>query len=199
MLEILFRPSEIDYVACSGGPDSMCLLSFLRNAGHRPQVLFFNHLTPISHLGENLLHRICYEWGLDLHIGYLKGKREGESPEEWWRKKRYEFFDEFNGLIATAHSLDDAVESYLFYCLRGDPKTIPARRDNYVRPLLTTPREMIRSWNHRHEVAYIEDPSNLDLRYSRNRIRHRVLPEATMVAPGLRKTVRRMILERLDG
>lgn len=82
--------------------------------------------------------------------------------------------------IATGHHADDQIETVLFRVLRGTGlrglRGIPARRGRIVRPLLAFRRETIEAWVERRGIPHLRDPSNRDPRWSRARIRTRVLP-----------------------
>ena len=84
------------------------------------------------------------------------------------------------GRIATAHSADDNLETLLLHLVRGAGlhglAGIPPRRGVVVRPLLTTSRAEIVAYLEANGVAHVEDSSNTDEGYARNRIRRQVVP-----------------------
>lgn len=86
------------------------------------------------------------------------------------------------GRIATAHSADDNLETLLLHLVRGAGlhglAGIPPRRGVVVRPLLTTSRAEIVAYLEANGVAHVEDSSNTDEGYARNRIRRQVVPGA---------------------
>jgi tRNA(Ile)-lysidine synthase len=131
----------------------------------------------------------------------MTSERESkQSPEEFWRINRYEFFDSIDvtlGPIVTAHHLDDSVETYLFSSLHGTPKVIPTHRNRVIRPFLTTPKMEFVEWCVRHTVAWADDTSNTDPKYMRNYIRHQLMPHALKVNPGLPKLVSKITEKRL--
>jgi tRNA(Ile)-lysidine synthase len=93
--------------------------------------------------------------------------------------------------VVTGHHLGDAIETWIFTSLHGDSKLIPYSRGNVIRPFLITPKEEIRSWASRRNLTWIEDESNIDPRYMRNRIRMHIVPEALKVNPGLGTVIRK--------
>jgi tRNA(Ile)-lysidine synthase len=97
--------------------------------------------------------------------------------------------------VVTAHHLDDAVETWVFTSLHGESRLIPYSRGNVIRPFLLTPKSELVSWCERRGLAWSEDPSNTDTAYMRNLIRHKILPEALKVNPGLRTVVRKKYLK----
>lgn len=192
------KPNEIPAIACSGGMDSMVLLHFLLNAGHRPGIIFFHHRTRSSNEAHKFLLRFSVERDLSLTTAYLEGEKPTDkSTEEWWRDERYKVLDHYTRLLgglATAHHLDDAVETWMFNFLKcGKGYTIPYARRGIVRPFLTTKREEIRQWAEKHKVPYHTDQTNNDVKFDRNRIRHRIMPEVLEVNPGIHKVVQRLI------
>jgi len=185
-------------VAVSGGIDSMAVLDFVRRA-HDVLVLHYNHGTPYSPEAEALVRDYCVKHGLELIVGKCEEQMPaGVSHEAWWREKRYKFFAEStNRKIITAHHLDDVVENWIFTSLNGCGKLIPSERDNYIRPFLTTEKRDLTLWCHRKEVPTIGDPSNSNTRYRRNYIRHIMMPHVTYINPGIRKTLKRKVLDSL--
>ena len=106
---------------------------------------------------------------------------------------RYEFFSKFDFPIITCHHLDDCVETYLFSCLRGFQSVIPYSKRNVIRPFLLNEKSVFYKWCEGKNVPFVEDESNLSVDYSRNRIRHNIVPEALLVNPGLKTVVKKMI------
>ena len=185
-------------VAVSGGIDSMAALDFLRRS-HDVHVLHYNHGTTYAPKAEALVRNYCEKHDLDLIVGKCEEEMpEGVSHENWWREKRYAFFAESTDRkIVTAHHLDDQVETYLFTALNGKPFLIPHQRDQFIRPFITTDKRDFTMWCVRKEVATINDPSNGDYRYRRNYIRHVLMPHALHINPGLKKVIRKLVLETI--
>lgn len=183
------------WVACSGGVDSMAVLDFLRRC-HQVNVAYFNHGTLHGVESELWIRKYCQQQGLELLVGKLDQiKPDDQSWEEFWRNQRYQFLTAIPGTVVMAHHLDDCVETYLFNCMHGKHHTIPLRHANVVRPFLTTPKKEFVDWCYRKSVPWIEDSSNQDLGHMRNRIRHRLVPEALKVNPGLHTVVRKLVLD----
>jgi tRNA(Ile)-lysidine synthase len=177
----------------------MVILDFLRNGRYNPIVLNFHHGTEFGREARRFLRKKCKEFELpfvthaiDERLGY------GESKEAFWRKNRYRFFESFEGPIVTAHHLDDATEWWIFSSLHGKGKLIPYQNGNVIRPFLLTPKEEILSWAERKSVEYLDDPANEDEKYMRSIVRHRILPEALRVNPGLRTVVKKKIRAAYD-
>ena len=194
MIRILGKIPNNITVACSGGPDSMAVLSFLLNGKKNVTVAHFDHGTSHGKDARKFIEEFCMLRNIPIKIGEIsRDPLHKESTEEYWRNERYRFFKALSGKTITAHHLDDVVEWYLFSSLHGRAKTIPYKRENVIRPFLTTPKEHLISWCKRKQVPYIIDPSNKDERFMRSIIRNKIFPEALRVNPGLRKVVKNMV------
>ena len=134
-----------------------------------------------------------------------EAKRQGQGIEETAREMRYAFLQKTAeqigaDVIATAHNADDNAETLLLNLIRGSALRgltgIPPRRGKLVRPLLTTTRKEIEEYLRLYSVPHVEDSTNSSDAYSRNRVRHRVLPEMDAVNPWLvermGETIRRL-------
>lgn len=176
----------------------MAVLDFLRK-NHHVHVAYFNHGTTHGTQSEAWIRSYCAQHGLDLHVGHIRSSKPSHmSQEEFWRTTRYAFLTQIPGTVVTAHHLDDCVETYLFNCLHGKHHTIPYCHANVVRPFLTTPKSEFVCWCSRKKVPWCEDESNEDMRYTRNLIRHTIVPQALQVNPGLHKVVRKLVFDSLD-
>lgn len=201
MIRLSFKlPSEIA-VAVSGGADSMAALDFLRQ-NRKVKVLHFNHGTHGADAAERVVTKYCDLHNLELVVGHLdESPDSGQSLEDFWRQARYSFFnDRCDGLpVVTCHHLDDVAETWLFTSLNGNPKLIPSKRDNYLRPFLQTRKAVFEDWCDRKDVMYHYDESNNDTRFNRNFIRHEIMPRALRVNPGLHKVLRKKIQQDVDA
>ena len=193
-------PNKIT-VACSGGPDSMAILSFLSSHGKRDvSVAYFNHGTRFGKEAETFILRYCVDRELALTVGRISTMDRGDkSTEEHWRDERAAFLEGIEGTVVTGHNLDDVMEWYLFSTLHGQSKLIPYMRNNIIRPFLTTSKKTLESWCDRHAVPYVVDPGNKDEKYMRSIIRHKILPESLRVNPGLEKVIRRKLNNRANS
>lgn len=179
-------------VAFSGGVDSVAVTDFLIRGKREVTLAFFHHGTRTSDEAENFVKSFSESRNIALKIGKLERlRRKGLSEEEHWRNERYEFLDSIQGPVITCHHLDDAIETWIFTSLHGQGRLIPYSRGNVIRPFLVTPKEEFKGWCTRRNLTWIEDASNCDLRYVRNRIRHRIMPEVLHVNPGIRTTIRK--------
>ena len=184
-------------VAVSGGVDSMTLLHLLRFGGAAPSPTL--HAAHLDHRMRTesaddaaWLGKVCAEWGVAYHL------RAAATPirtEAEGREQRYGFFAEVaEGLGAgavtlTGHTADDQAETVLFRIARGSgPRGVrgihPGGSRSPVRPLLPFWRAEVEAYAAAHGVPYREDPSNRDPRWTRNRLRHEVLPALQAAVPG---------------
>lgn len=181
------------WVACSGGVDSVVAVDFLRR-GREVRIAFFDHGTPASRAAAEFLQLNTQFRGITVEMASIVNDRPADkSWEEYWRDERYRFLESLDGPVVTAHHLDDAVETYVWRMCHGRSDTIPYARNNIIRPFLLTPKSELVDWALRNKLEWVEDHSNLDTKYTRNHIRHTVIPELLKVNPGLATTVSKMI------
>jgi len=187
-------------VGLSGGADSVCLLVILHSL--REELGFTMSAVHIHHgireiTADNdakFVKNLCEE--LDIPIKIVRrnipqeARETGESIEECARKIRYEEFAKEalqyeKSLIAVAHHKDDQAETVLFRIMRGTGikglKAMRPKNDNIIRPLLCVNRREIIDFLDREKYSYCTDETNEDVEYSRNRIRHLILPEAEKI------------------
>lgn len=196
MIKLLGSVPQQVTVAVSGGVDSMALLNFLANK-HDVKAAFFHHGTENSERAEHFITDYCTKNNIELTVGHITESRDSnKSPEEFWREQRYKFLNGLNCLIASAHNLDDCVETWIWSSLHGQSKLIPYMRGCVFRPFLLTQKKVLIDWCIRKNVPWIEDSSNSDTRYTRNYIRHELMPHALKVNPGLCKLIRKKLVDR---
>ncbi|MFN8286127.1 MAG: tRNA lysidine(34) synthetase TilS [Chitinophagales bacterium] len=114
------------------------------------------------------------------------------------RELRYEWFEalrkemKFN-LVATAHHLNDNLETVLYNLVKGTGirglRGIPLRQGNIIRPMLFATRQEVEEFLTEHKLTYRQDSSNEEDKYSRNKIRHNVIPALKEINPGLEHTL----------
>lgn len=183
-------------VGVSGGPDSMALLHLLSRLAPelkiRLGVAHLNHCLrgAAADRDAEVVCRAAASLKYPCHMGrarVLKVKQKlGLSLEEAARRVRYAFFnktmaDEGYNKLALGHHLDDNAEQMLMALLRGTgPRglsgIVPVRENRIIRPLINARRSQIEAFVSKAGITCVLDASNDDLRFVRNRIRHRLLP-----------------------
>ena len=193
--------------AVSGGADSAALLCCLHALGCDVAAAHLNHCLrgSESDRDEAFVRALCEKLGVPLTVeradvsAYALEQRLG--AEEAARRLRYGFLERTADAvgadwIATAHTADDNLETVLFHLIRGTGAQgmagIPPRRGRIHRPLLQATREEVEAYLAALGQDYITDSSNLSDRYTRNRIRHHVVPALREIAPHAARSVLRM-------
>lgn len=176
--------------ALSGGADSVYLLCRLLEGGYTVYAAHYNHhLRPTAQRDEAFVRGWCESHQIPLVAegGDVAAYADemGMGIEEAARELRYDFLQRAAGecgchLIATGHHAGDNAETVLMNLVRGCGLNglcgIPERRGNIVRPMLGVTREEIQTYLTEHAIPYVEDETNNDLTYTRNRIRHQLIP-----------------------
>jgi len=202
----LLGPGDRVAVACSGGADSMALFRLLlelrEELGLVLSLAHFNHQLrgPESDEDEHFVQTLAEAHGVQLHVDRgdvaAAAKASKESIETAARAARYGFFDQLlkNEVdkVALAHTMNDQAETVLMRLLRGSgglglaamsasreiaavsPQA--ARGKAYIRPLLGTLRQEIEDYLRGLKQNWREDPTNQETAYTRNRIRHELIP-----------------------
>lgn len=205
----LLPPEGMVIVAVSGGADSLCLLHLLNRLcgpGKRYEQVRL-HAAHLNHRlrGEasardaDALAAIVAAWGLPFTAGDADvaalARDEHRSLEDAARLARYSFLravmrEQGARAIAVAHHADDQVETLLLHWLRGSGLPgmvgmLPVQGD-IIRPLLAISHAQTLAYCQQHGIEPIEDLSNADLAYTRNRVRHQLLPLLESLNPGFR-------------
>ena len=188
--------------AVSGGRDSMALLSFLEQlAAEKGFILHaahYNHmLRPTADRDEDFVRLWCADRHIPLACGTCDvrawAREQGASLEDAARTLRYRFLEETADRvgaqrIATAHHVQDNAETVLLHLLRGTGLRglggIAPVRGRVVRPFLETDRRDIDAYVEENNIPYVEDESNADITFARNRLRIEVMPLLEKLAPG---------------
>lgn len=208
-------------LAVSGGPDSVSMFHAFRRLREDLKVeigvAHFNHkLRKDADEDAQFVKDMCGE--VRFYYGEMSGsRRKGFSPEEWARLKRYEFLEEVAEregyeLIATAHTLDDQVETILMRIFRGTGveglSGIMPKMGKIIRPLLCVWRKDVMDYLKRMDAPFRTDPTNLDRKIPRNLIRLEVIPYMEKHFPSFKEGLinlwksaagLRGILKKLEG
>jgi len=185
--------SENFAIAVSGGYDSMAVASFFVKGKYKPTIIHVNHSTG-NDAAQAVVEEFAKLHGLNVIVHTINPveKPKRESWEEFWRNKRLEFFKSQNMPVITGHNLNDAMETWIFSAINGNPKLIPYRNGNIYRPFLLTKKEELKDYAVRNNIKWHEDKSNGDVRFSRNRIRHNIIPEILAINEGFDTTIRNL-------
>ncbi len=181
--------------AVSGGVDSMVLLHCLwkhrEEWGIRICAAHFDHqLRGLESARDRTFVRDwCQERDIPLKIGFGEVRQKAEEDhlgtEEAAREMRYAFLEQARNelecdWIITAHNADDQLETQILNLCRGSGLHglcgIPPRRGAILRPMLEITRSEILDYAREHEVVFVEDHTNEEDDFARNRIRHHVMP-----------------------
>ncbi len=195
-------------VALSGGADSMALLCVLCELKdelklEKISAAHFNHEIRGDEAlrDQSFVTDYCKQNGIELFIGSADvpqfAKDQGLSLELAARKLRYDFFESLDtDFIATAHTTSDNIETVLFNITRGTALSglcgIPVKRDRYIRPLILCTRDDVESYCKKNNINYVTDSTNLCDDYTRNKIRHNVVPVLKDINTSVENTVSRM-------
>lgn len=194
-----FSPEERCLVGVSGGRDSVALLHQLHAAGFRELIVCHLDHALRSESGaearfvEKVAGRFGYECVLQREEISTLAKHRRKSLETTARDARYAFFahvarERDCPRLFLAHHADDQVETLLFNLFRGAAANGLAGMSPFVtrridglalqisRPFLGTWREEIDEYVSQHRLAFVEDPSNTDRKFTRNRLRHEIIP-----------------------
>lgn len=208
----LLADGDVVVVGVSGGSDSMALLHVL--AALAPQISLKIIVAHINHLlrpaeaerEEVLVSEQTAFLGLSCRTTRVQvsdlASRQGLSVEHAGRLARYDYFREIARQvgahkIAVAHTADDQAEEILLRLLRGTGRTGLSGMDfcfdkTIIRPFLDMPKMDLLAYLHDRKIPFLEDSSNAQQKYLRNRVRHELLPFLEeRYNPAVRATLRR--------
>ena len=198
-------------LAVSGGVDSMVMTDLFRRLNCKYAIAHCNfHLRGTeSDRDEQFVsdyaarnNILLFKQEFDT-FAYMEENKK--SLEMSARDLRYDWFQNimqehgFN-LLATAHHGDDSAETFLINLLRGTGIAglhgILPKSSNIIRPMLFTSRRKIVEYSKKHNISYVEDSTNQDNKYTRNKIRNEIVPILREISPNFDVIIRKDI-ERL--
>lgn len=201
----LFSSTHKILVAVSGGLDSVVLAHLLSKAGFEMVLAHgnFGLRGQDSEDDEQFVRNLAQALRVEIHVAKLSASdlahQKGISIQMAARKLRYDWFETLMNehqydFLATAHHLDDSLETSIFNLSRGTGlrgvKGISTQSGKIVRPLMFTGREEIADFALTENIQWREDGSNASDKYQRNLIRHHVVPILKQINPALSKTFR---------
>jgi tRNA(Ile)-lysidine synthase len=198
--EKLFARGSRVLLAVSGGIDSMVMAWLFRESGTEHSIAHCNFsLRGTESDGDE---EFVKSWACNNNIpffstrfdtlGYAATRKI--SVQMAARELRYDWFSsllrqEGFDAVAVAHNLNDNVETFIINLLRGTGLTgltgMKQHNGDVIRPLLFASRDEISAFASENKIRFREDSSNVQLKYTRNRIRHTVIPEMEKVNPGM--------------
>ena len=202
----LLEKGDSVIVALSGGADSTALLSILVSLKEK-----YNLSVYAAHINhnirgeeakrdENFCKILCKKFNTELFVKSVDvptlAKQQKISEELCGRNVRYAFFEELSqklgAKVATAHTASDNAETLIFNIARGASvaglAAIPPKRGNIIRPLIEFSREDIESYCETQRLEYVTDSTNLADDYTRNYIRHNIMPCLKKLNPSFERT-----------
>lgn len=194
------------WIAYSGGLDSHVLLYLCAQIRTiKLKAIHINHgLNPRADVWAKQCAQVCRKWMIDFVVKTIQvNTSAGESLEDVARQKRYAIFAELLGqddFLLTAHQQDDQAETVLLQLMRGAgpqglaamPRMKSLGNGFHVRPLLDFSRADLKKYVEQHQLHWIEDESNANIHFTRNFLRHEVLPILKKRWPTITRTLARV-------
>lgn len=195
-------------IGFSGGADSSAILHYLSKKTKKLLAIHINHMIR----GEEALRdeffckNMCKRLGVKflsfrVDVPYLAEERK-QGLEETAREERYKIFNKIISqnsdykCIVTAHNANDNAETVIFNLSRGSGARgiagIKPVLNNVVRPLIYCSKEEILEYCKKNSISYVNDSTNMDTDYTRNYIRHEVIPMLEKINPSFIDSCLRM-------
>ena len=200
----LFKKSDRILLGVSGGIDSIAMFHLFRISGFTIGIAHCNFRLrgDESDQDEEFVRRLADNYNLPFYTKRFNtntiAANEGISIQMAARDLRYEWFEEIRikekyDYIAIAHNSDDQIETFLINLARGTGikglTGIKNKSDKVVRPLLFVSRKDIEYFATKNNFLFCEDSSNSSTKYSRNKVRHEVIPMLEKINPNFRKVM----------
>ncbi|KPK87937.1 MAG: hypothetical protein AMS27_00870 [Bacteroides sp. SM23_62_1] len=200
----LIRKSDKILLTVSGGIDSIVMLDLFIRAGYHCGIAHCNFglRGDESDGDEDFVRQQAYERGIKFHCKRFSTEEYAEenkiSIQMAARKLRYDWFEKVRlshsfHYIATAHNQDDVIETFFINMIRGSGirglTGIKYKSGHIIRPLLFSPRSQIEEYANMNELTFREDSSNASEKYTRNKIRHKILPLFESINPNFRNSL----------
>lgn len=202
----MFDNTDTVTVALSGGADSVCLLYILielkNKYGYKLGAVHINHMLrgEESNRDEQFVRSMCDRLSVPLRVERIDvgkiAEETGDSTELAARKVRYGFFEKIDGVVATAHTASDNLETAVYNFIRGTGIKgllgVPPKRDRIARPLVFCTRKDVEKYLNDMGVGFVTDSTNLSDDYTRNMLRHRAVPVFKEINPSVEARVSNM-------
>lgn len=200
----MVQPGDRVVCAVSGGADSMALLWAMYLMKDTLEIdlcaAHYNHHLrgAESDRDEAFVREFCEGYGIPIILGGGQVTAGAKGLEAAARDARYGFLRGLPGKIATAHTADDNAETVLMHLVRGTGlkglggiSPVDAR---VIRPMLDVTRDEVVAFLTEYSISYIEDSSNSEDAFLRNRLRHHVMPLLRQENPSLSRNLSKMAL-----
>ena len=206
----MLSAGETVLAAVSGGADSVCMLHILldlsKKIGFSLCAAHFNHMLrgEEADRDEVFVKNLCASLSIPFYAGRgdvsAFAVEHGKSTEEAARILRYNFLQqtaEKTGAakIATAHNADDNAETVILNLVRGTGlaglRGIPPVRGNIIRPIMCLTRHEVEAYLSANSISYVTDSTNSEDVYSRNKLRHHVIPILRELNPRMSESILR--------
>jgi len=209
----LIRKTDKILLTVSGGIDSVVMLDLFIRSGFNCGIAHCNFglRGDESDGDEDFVRHLAHKHNLKIYCKRFNTEEfaleENISIQMAARKLRYDWFEKIRqshpyNLIATAHNQDDVLETFFINLARGSGirglTGIKVISGPIIRPLLFAPRNLIEAYANEHSLSFREDSSNASEKYTRNKIRHKILPLFEEINPGFRTTLTENIQKLRD-
>ena len=196
----------------SGGPDSIAMLDILNQL--KDEMNFEIYVVHVNHNirgkdadgDEEYVKKYCEKYNIKFFAKKIDvptiAKTEKIGTEEAGRKVRYEYFEEIlketkSNKIAIAHNKNDKVETIIMHLLRGSGVSglrgiEPIREEKFIKPLIECDKQEIENYCKENNLQPRIDKTNFENEYTRNKIRHNVIPVLKEINPSVENTVLQM-------
>jgi len=200
----LIKQGDRILLAVSGGIDSMVMSHLFLQLENQKSIAHCNFSLRAgeSDKDEELVREFARKHNIPFHTIKFEtaafAREEGLSIQMAARELRYKWFEEImkeNGynLLGVAHNLNDNIETLLINLTRGTGIAgltgMKPFTNNIIRPLLFATRSDIAEYCNKHKIIFREDRSNADTKYTRNKIRHKVIPVLKEINPAIETTL----------
>lgn len=200
----MVNPGDNVVCAVSGGADSMALLWAMYLLKDKLNIhlsaAHFNHRLrgEESDRDEAFVAEFCKGYGIDFVAGSGNVVAGPKGLEAAAREARYAFLRSLPGKIATAHTASDNAETVLLHLVRGTGLKglggVTPVNGSVIRPMLTVTREEVLAFLEEYSIPFVEDSSNGEDAFLRNRLRHHIVPQLKKENPSLSENLSAMAL-----